>query len=87
MTTSSPEHPARVHGRAIALVTHYRAGDMQAVATLLDELHDGGVEITGATLASLTQLCSRVLDERPTDPDAWLQAALLHLAAAEGDVA
>lgn len=79
-------HPVVIHRRAIALVRHYRNRDMRAVATLLAELT--GPEDSGAALCSLVQLCSRVLDERPTNPDTWLQDALLHLAQAEsGDVA
>ncbi|MGH4012201.1 MAG: hypothetical protein ACRDTH_29250 [Pseudonocardiaceae bacterium] len=79
--TTSPEHPARVHGRAIALVTHYRNGDPEALAALLDEL--SGPESAGATICSLVQWCCRLLDERPENPDQWLQAAALHLAQQE----
>lgn len=83
MTDQQHEHPAATHRRAIALVAHYRAGDMAAAATLLGELAGPGA--AGAAIASLVQVCCRLLDERPADPDAWLADALLHLAQQEGN--
>lgn len=76
-------HPTVIHRRAIALIAHYRARDFEAVSTLLDELT--GPEDAGRVISSLVQVVNRVLDERPTDPDTWLQDALLHLAQAEDE--
>lgn len=75
--------PITVHRRSLALVVHYRAGDQEALASLLDEL--SGPVSAGATICSLVQWVIRALHERPVDPEAWLQDALMHLAAAEGD--
>jgi hypothetical protein len=75
------EHPAAVHHRSVTLVSHYRTGDMRALAVLLDEIGDDP-ELTGAAIVSLVQLASRVLDERPEDPDAWLRASLVTLSQA-----
>lgn len=65
--------PATVHGHTIAMVRHYRAGDMRTVRSLLGDLAEA--EDSGAAIASLVQLVSRVLDDRPVDPDAWLDNA------------
>lgn len=70
--------PAAVHGHAIALVRHYRAGDMRTVGALLGDLAEP--EDSGAAIASLVQLVSRVLDDRPADAEAWLEYARLTLA-------
>lgn len=79
MTTS---HPAFVHGRSLAVVHHFRTGDLPAVAALLNELTSP--VSAGATISSLVQVVNRLLDDRD-DGDQWLQAALLHLAQQEGD--
>lgn len=83
MTTS--KSAASVHGTALSLVHHYRVGDLPAVACLLAELD--GPERAGEVIASLCQLCCRIIDERPIDGHAWLSEAMLRLAEAEaGDV-
>lgn len=74
--------PATVHGHTIDLVRHYRAGDMRTVHSLLGDLAEP--EDSGAAIASLVQLVSRVLDDRPADPDAWLDATRRVLAAENG---
>ena len=76
------EHPTTVHRRCVALVFHYRRGDMTAVGDLLDEIA-GRPETAGAVLAGLVQLVNRALDERPAVADEWLAEALLTLAKAE----
>lgn len=84
--TTKPEHPASTHGRSLALLHHLRVGDLPAVDVLLRELD--GPEAAAAQIVSLLQLCCRIIDERPEDGHAWLQAAMLRLAKAEGgDVA
>jgi hypothetical protein len=75
------ENPTAVHRRSVALVSHYRTGDLRAFAVLLDEIGNDP-ELTGAAIVSLVQLTSRVLDEQPEDPDAWLQASLVTLSQA-----
>lgn len=72
--------PATVHGHTIAMVCHYRAGNMRTVGSLLGEL--AGPEDSGAAIASLVQLVSQVLDDRPADPEAWLDNARRTLAGA-----
>lgn len=69
--------PAAVRGHTIAMVRHYRAGEMRAVGSLLGDLAEP--QDAGAAIASLVQLVSRVLDDRPDDADAWLQDALRSL--------
>ncbi|MGH4026316.1 MAG: hypothetical protein ACRDRV_17215 [Pseudonocardiaceae bacterium] len=74
--------PAAVRGHTIAMVRHYRAGEMHAVGSLLGDLAEP--QDAGAAIASLVQLVSRVLDDRPDDAEAWLQDALRSLALEDG---
>ena len=67
--------PAAVRGHTIAMVRHYRAGEMHAVGSLLGDLTEP--QDAGAAIASLVQLVSRVLDDRPDDAEAWLQGTQL----------
>jgi hypothetical protein len=75
------EHPASTHARNLALVALYRSGDHVGVAELLSEL--SGPEQAAATIVSLIQFVSRLLDEAPEDGDVWLQDAVVHLAQVE----
>lgn len=75
------EHPARVHGLAVALVAHFRRRDTEALWLALQSLT--GEQLAEVNMA-LVALCARVLDDTP-EPDRWLNAAALHLAQADGD--
>jgi hypothetical protein len=80
------EHPATFHRRSYALVRQFRAGDQEAIGAILAEVYASPDPYTvPATMMSLVEMASRVLTEFADDPDAYLEAALLHLASVEGD--
>lgn len=85
--TTSPEHPAAVHLRSVALVQHALRGDHEAAAVLLSDIT--GPEHAAAQITSLIALCRLLLSTVPAElREQLLNEAALHLACAEtGDVA
>lgn len=78
MTASS--NNASVRRTAVALVTHYRRGDVAAMWATLESLT--GEDLAAVNVA-LVGLAAHVLDTRPDDPDRWLADAALALAVNE----
>lgn len=81
--TTYPEHPAVIHRRTVALVKQIRGADQEGITAILNEVY-ATPEIAQATLVSLAQLSEYILEEFAPDPDAWLDAHMLMLAASEG---
>lgn len=74
---------AAIMRRTLALLHHYRAGDHEAVSTILREL--ATPEGSAVTVAALLELVDEFLCScDPADVDVWLQSRMLQLAQAEG---
>ena len=72
-----------IQRRTLALLYHFRAGDRDAVSSILAEL--SSPEESGAALASLLELVDEFLGLcDPADVETWLRGRMLELAAAEG---
>ncbi|MGH3936445.1 MAG: hypothetical protein ACRDS1_15950 [Pseudonocardiaceae bacterium] len=81
--TTTPEHPATVHLRSVALVQHALRGDHEAAAMLLGDI-TAGPEAAAAQIVSLTGLCRLLLSAIPAElREQLLNEAALHLAQAE----
>lgn len=76
-------NPAKIHRTSVVLVQHWRRGDRAGVWSVLSGLEGSDM---AAVVSSMIGLVSAALDAQPADPEAWLNAAALHLAYTEGDV-